>query len=46
MEVFTVTAWGEIPRYEDLLRDLPGIDPAASHLDGLKQRLERWHGVP
>jgi LmbE family N-acetylglucosaminyl deacetylase len=43
MEVFTVTAWGEIPSYEQLLRDFPGLCPDASHLDSLRERLARWH---
>ena len=41
-EVFTVTAWGEVPTIEQLLRDLPGVVPEHSHLDRLRQRLARW----
>jgi LmbE family N-acetylglucosaminyl deacetylase len=41
-EVFTVTAWGVVPRAEQLVRDLPGLDAAHSHLDRLKDRLARW----
>jgi LmbE family N-acetylglucosaminyl deacetylase len=38
-EVFTVTAWGETPVYEQLLGDLPGWSRRHSHLARLKQRL-------
>jgi LmbE family N-acetylglucosaminyl deacetylase len=41
-EVFTVTAWGEVPANEQILRDIPNIVPGASHLDRLRQRLARW----
>lgn len=41
-EVFTVTAWGEAPAYEQLLRDFPNVRPEASNLEGLRQRLDRW----
>lgn len=44
VEVFTVTAWGEVPRYEQLVRDVPGLLRAASHLDRLRSRLRRWSG--
>lgn len=42
MEVFTVTAWGEVPTPEQLLRDLPNVVPEASHLTRLRERLARW----
>ena len=42
LEVFTVTAWGEAPTVEQLLADLPNILPEHSHLDRLRQRLDRW----
>lgn len=45
MEVFTVTAWGELPDYDQLLLDFPGVQVRASHLDDLKARLARWRGV-
>ena len=45
MEVFTVTAWGELPDYDQLLLDFPGVQGRASHLDDLKARLARWRGV-
>ena len=41
-EVFTVTAWGEVPTFDQLLRDFPNVVPEFSHLDRLKQRLDRW----
>ena len=41
-EVFTVTAWGDVPSYEQLLRDLPNVVPEASHLARLRERLSRW----
>jgi hypothetical protein len=41
-EVFTITAWGEVPLPEALEADLPGISPAFSNLDRLRQRLEKW----
>ncbi|HRZ35859.1 MAG TPA: PIG-L family deacetylase [Candidatus Paceibacterota bacterium] len=44
MEVFTVTAWGEIPRIERLLEEIPGLCPQTSHIDSLRERLTRWHG--
>jgi LmbE family N-acetylglucosaminyl deacetylase len=42
VEVFTVTAWGEVPTLEQLLRDLPNVRSELSNLSGLQQRLERW----
>jgi LmbE family N-acetylglucosaminyl deacetylase len=42
LEIFTVTAWGEVPAFERLLSDLPSILPQASHLDRLRQKLDRW----
>jgi hypothetical protein len=41
-EVFTVTAWGEIPTCAQLLRDFPAISLKASRVAQLKQRLARW----
>jgi LmbE family N-acetylglucosaminyl deacetylase len=43
-EAFTVTAWGIVPAYEQLLADIPSISPEASHLDRLKAQLTRWSG--
>lgn len=45
MEVFTVTAWGEIPRFERLGADFPGLSAEASHLESLRERLTRWQGT-
>lgn len=44
VEVFRVTAWGEVPEVEQLVRDLPGLDDKMSHLDSLRQRLALWKG--
>ena len=44
MEVFTVTAWGEVPAYEQILRDFPGVQPQFSNLPALDKRLQRWRG--
>jgi LmbE family N-acetylglucosaminyl deacetylase len=44
VEVFTVTAWGEVPTLEQLVGDLPGVLESASHLKRLKTRLRRWRG--
>jgi LmbE family N-acetylglucosaminyl deacetylase len=45
IEVFTVTAWGEVPTREQLLGDLPNVVPQASQLDRLTQRLAKWRGT-
>jgi hypothetical protein len=42
MEVFTVTAWGEVPTVERLLADFPNVVLEASHLERLRERLARW----
>lgn len=39
-EFFSVSGWGEVPVYEELLKDIPGIDPRYSQLDRLKRRLD------
>lgn len=44
LEVFTVTAWGEVPEYEKLLADFPNVVPKHSRLKKLRQRLARWKG--
>jgi LmbE family N-acetylglucosaminyl deacetylase len=44
-EVFTVTAWGEVPRYEQLLADFPTLADKCSNLPQLRQRLARWSGL-
>jgi LmbE family N-acetylglucosaminyl deacetylase len=43
-EVFTVTAWGEIPSMEQLLADFPEVSERMSNLAQLRQRLDRWRG--
>lgn len=43
-EFFTVTAWGELPELEALLRDFPSVSREFSQLDALKTRLARWRG--
>jgi LmbE family N-acetylglucosaminyl deacetylase len=43
MEVFTVTAWGELPTVSQLQRDLPPLN-AVSNLTRLETRLDRWKG--
>jgi LmbE family N-acetylglucosaminyl deacetylase len=40
-EFFTVTAWGIVPRHEQILADFPNIIPEASNLPALKERLAR-----
>ena len=45
-EVFTVTAWGNIPSWEQLRHDLPGIAAEASKLESLQARLRRWQPEP
>lgn len=43
-EVFTVTAWGEVPTLEQLLRDFPALLRDESNLEPLRERLARWRG--
>ncbi len=45
MEVFRVTAWGEVPTVEQLLKDLPVFHPEFSRLDVLRDRLRGWRGA-
>jgi LmbE family N-acetylglucosaminyl deacetylase len=42
VEVFTVTAWGEVPSFKQLLNDFPKILPGVSNLSRLKRRLAVW----
>jgi LmbE family N-acetylglucosaminyl deacetylase len=44
VEFFTVTAWGEVPKIEALLHDVPNIVPEFSQLQKLETRLKRWRG--
>lgn len=41
-EVFTVTAWGELPAFDRLVADFPELDREASQLERLRARLIRW----
>lgn len=41
-EVFTVTAWGAVPTYEQLAADFPSIVSDEAHHDRLRLRLQRW----
>ena len=42
METFTVTAWGEVPDYEQILNDFPKLAVPAANLRHLKKRLACW----
>lgn len=42
VEVFRVTAWGEVPTLDQLKRDLPSLLAGASPLAELDARLARW----
>ena len=44
VEVFTVTAWGEVPQLETLLQDFPNLLPEYSNLGRLRERLACWQG--
>jgi LmbE family N-acetylglucosaminyl deacetylase len=39
-EFFNVTGWGEVPVYEKLIADFPGLEPRHSNLARLKSRFE------
>ena len=43
-EVFTVTAWGSVPKIEQLISDLPNVSGEFSNLPRLAERLARWRG--
>ena len=43
-EVFTVTAWGEIPTLKQLLQDFSSVCGEFSQLHRLEQRLAKWRG--
>lgn len=45
VEVFTVTAWGEVPDPERLFRDFPNLVPEPARHEALRQRLLRWRGA-
>jgi LmbE family N-acetylglucosaminyl deacetylase len=42
VEVFRVTAWGEVPDVKTLVRDFPSLLAGVSPLDNLEQRLTKW----
>src|SRR5262249_21507127 len=44
LEVFTVTAWGNVPDCDQLLRDFP-IHAELSNLTALRQRLRQWQAT-
>lgn len=41
-EVFTLSAWGEVPTLEQLQKDWPFLDVPHSHLSALSERITRW----
>lgn len=43
-EVFTVTAWGAVPDYATLVKDIPGLSQRQSRLGPLRRRLQCWRG--
>ena len=43
-EIFTVTAWGEIPSLEQLKNDFPQLAEPMCHFEQLAERLDRWRG--
>jgi len=45
LEVFTVTAWGEVPEMEQLWRDFPAVDPEVSQRAALQTKLQKWKPV-
>lgn len=46
-ECFAVTAWGQVPRMEQIERDFgPFVKKKFSHLKKLRHRLARWHSDP
>jgi len=42
IEVFTVTAWGEVPAFKQLVADFPKVLANKSNMTRLKRRLARW----
>jgi LmbE family N-acetylglucosaminyl deacetylase len=43
-DVFTVTAWGEVPKFEQVIADFPMLSERFSNLVRLRERLEKWSG--
>jgi hypothetical protein len=44
LEVFTVTAWGVIPTWEQLTRDFPSLAVDPDREKRVRDRLRRWGG--
>lgn len=42
VEIFTVTAWGQVPRPDDLRRDFPNLLRHPASWQRLSRRLRRW----
>ena len=42
VEVFTITAWGEIADYQQVLADFPTVSKEWSNLAALERKLRRW----
>lgn len=43
VEVFRITAWGQVPELKPLLSDFPGILRESSNLEPLHARLSQWN---
>ena len=44
VEVFRITAWGEVPALDQLLQDFPSLRMDSSNLKELQTRLAQWRG--
>lgn len=44
VEVFTVTAWGEVPAFDELMDSFPNLVKSAAREERLRSRLARWTG--
>jgi LmbE family N-acetylglucosaminyl deacetylase len=44
-QVFTVTAWGEVPQISRLLSDFPPLSEHFCNLEALRKRLARWGAI-
>jgi len=42
VEVFQVTAWGEVPEFDRLVADFPPLLTEAGNLSALRERLAQW----
>ena len=42
VEVFTITAWGEIADYQQIVADFPHVSKEWSNLSALQQKRRRW----